>query len=205
MAVAWSCEMEGEMMTRLRNLEERSEQLDNLDRITEKDVKKALQIAQRSPALWPRLDLEGMLALQSAIFPNGITIAQNGELSPIETPLSKVCSLLSGSMKASTSEQGTWNTGGHSQPPCSTTSSGNAGDEEGRKAASGGTQSLGTPQVACESTTCGVSEGAEENLVPQARLVADLLYPSRRFAGEPAAGSSFRLRRNERGGLRLGD
>ncbi len=162
--------MEGEMMTRLRNLEERSEQLDNLDRITEKDVRKALQIAQRSPALWPRLDLESMLALQSAIFPNGITIAQNGELSPIETPLSKVCSLLSRTAEASTGEHGTWNTGGHGLSPCSITSSNNAVTKNGRKDTSRENQPLGTSQVACESTSCDGSDNLEENVVPQARL-----------------------------------
>ncbi len=162
--------LEVEMKTRLRNLEERSEQLDNLDRITEKDVRKALQIAQRSPALWPRLDLEGMLALQSALFPNGILIAQNGELSPIETPLSKVCSLLSGSMKASTNEQGTWNTGVHGLSPCSITSSTSAIGRNGSRTASRENQPLGTSQVACESTPCDSSNNLEENVVPQARL-----------------------------------
>ncbi len=162
--------MEDEMRKRIQNIEERSEHLSNLDRITEKDVKKALQIAQRSPALWPRLDLDSMLALQSAIFPNGITIAQNGELSPIETPLSKVCSLLSGSMKASTNEQGTWNTGVHGLSPCSITSSTSAIGRNGSRTASRENQPLGTSQVACESTPCDSSNNLEENVVPQARL-----------------------------------
>ena len=163
--------LECELMKRLQNLESRSEQLANLDKITEKDVKKALQITQRSPALWPRLDLESMLALQSALFPSGITISSEGELKPIDTPLSMMCRLLAKTRTTSSSgENGTWNTGVHGLSPCSITSSSHAGDGKGCKAASGGTQSLGTPQVACESTTCGVSEGTEENLVPQARL-----------------------------------
>ena len=163
--------MEGEMMTRLRNLQVRSEQLENLDRITEKDVKKAIQITQRSPALWPRLDLESMLALQSAIFPNGITISSKGEITPIDTPLSLVCRLLEETATAGTSgEQGTWNTGGHGLSPCSITSSTSAVGKNGSRTASRENQPLGTSQVACDSTLCDSSDNLEENVVPQARL-----------------------------------
>ncbi len=162
--------LEDEMVIRLHDLEARFDQLANLDKVTEKEVKKALGMIQRAPALWSRLDLESMLALQSALFPNGITISQEGELTPIETPLMRVCRLLEPANANAQCDHGTWNRKEHGLNAGVSSSSEARPGRITEHRATTETQPLGTTQVACESTTCDVSEGAEENLVPQARL-----------------------------------
>ncbi|HOH80440.1 MAG TPA: recombinase family protein, partial [Methanoregulaceae archaeon] len=162
--------LEEELMKRIQDLEARAHKLANLDKITEKDVKKALGMIQRASVLWPRLDLESQMALQSALFPNGITISREGELSPIETPLMRVCRLMEPTSAGIQTAQSTWNRNEHglTTSVSSTSVAGSGG--KSHHGASTEKQSLGTIQVACESTTSDVSESDEENLVPQARL-----------------------------------